>query len=295
MPSNRPNAARRLKLGLLIAAVLASAGFRGARAAFRAEVEPVALALNTASLAPDFQTALLANLAGLSVAGPQSLRTSGFAVLPAGRFMGKPMEDAFNRRWRRRLAVKNRKDEALWLHSYDRESGGTRWETRSRKIQRFIARLTARLHKALPGEDFYLGNVMIQVSANKVPRAADPHIDRNLPYHLVVSYPLHRRARGTVIYKTDGGVGKAVEIPAGPRQAAVFSGIGREIATGNPATLHAAPKDAVRRRAVLLVTYLTPAVGKYDAGLVREIRRRERKLDRLLRPRNRRTASEKRP
>jgi len=209
------------------------------------------------------------------------LQEQGFAVLEPGTFMSQDAEAAFEAEWRRRLRIKRGRDNQLYLYYKDYDD---RWGKTSEKVRRFIYRQTAKLRAALPGEDFDLRMATIQVSDRKVPRAGDPHIDRNASYHLVLSYPLGPRSRGTVVYPP-GRSRKPRAIEAGPRSAAVFAGIGRELATGRPAIVHAAPAGKVRRRAVLLLAYVTrgaPAVEKLPRRLVAAAVRRQRALARRL-------------
>ena len=157
------------------------------------------------------------------------LKTGSFLVLPAGTFMSRRMETIFNDAWRRCLSPRNGKDITAWLYWREDPKAAGVWETRSKKIKTFVGKLTRQLEAALPGENFHLGSVTVQVSEGKVPRATRPHIDGNRPYHFVVTYPLQKRGRGTIIYKTDAAVKRLETIPASPGSAAVMSGVGREI------------------------------------------------------------------
>jgi hypothetical protein len=236
-----------------------------------------------AAPAASARAAAPAAAAASAVAPYADLQAAGFAVVPHAEFMDETTRAAFNGAWRRNLEVKSRRDSTLTL--YRVRKGEPDWVSRSRRIQDFVARETEKLKAALSGENFHLGAAMIQVTDNKVARASGPHVDTNNPYQFVLTYPLRRRDPATVIYRLDADGRGADRLRPAAGSAAVFSGIGGEISGRRPGTLHAAPTEKVRRRVVLILTFLTdggPAWKDMPRRVVAATERRAARLARLL-------------
>jgi hypothetical protein len=226
---------------------------------------------------------------GLSAVGKTygELQTKGAVILPPGRFMSPRTEAAFNRAWRSDSVLRPGKDNLHVLYMRDAAGSPGEWSTNSRRIRTFLYGLTSRLRTSMPNESFYLDYAVVQVTDGKKPRAREIHTDRRLPYQVVISYPLLQRSRGVVVYRTNDNVTAYSSAQAGPRSAAVMSGIGREIAGQMEAVLHAAPGQSVKRRVVLLLSWLTGEVPvdweNYPRRILSAVMRREKKLAALVR------------
>lgn len=213
--------------------------------------------------------------------GLDQLRATGIAVVPQAEFMSPQAEMAFNNSWRRNLTPVKGRDVSHYLFEAGPKGKKPDWSTKSTLIRESLERLTSKLQAALPGEDFYLDGAQIQVSELKRPRASKAHIDCNDRYHLVVTFPLLRRGKSTILYKTNRSITRVETIVPGPRTAAVFGGAGRELVYKRPSIIHVAPPVKVKRRPVLIVTYLTrnaPRSSRFPKGTVKEFERRSKKL-----------------
>lgn len=125
-----------------------------------------------------------------------------------------------------------------------------------------VERLERELHALLPDEEFSLGNSLARV-ANGAAIANSLHHDRGR--HLAANYVIEDGAPdnpGTEIIAWAPSGFQLHRAPA--RTWAIVSGDQRELATGIPATIHAAPRRPLVNRLLIQVLFL-PTNSRADA------------------------------